>query len=168
MDQYFGYNTSDGRVKNVRPSSPSMYQSSPGKSSTAPPVAKTLHHGCQGKSLAQVEYATRVATYLLVRQIEERGVCFESLDRLEGAVAVEENSDRFFARDNVRDDLPTLELGRYVFDEELGNRRRLGRGCVSGLRRRTAVLTCRGRDGRRGQLADGESGSEPRMVMPAG
>lgn len=26
----------------------------------------------------------------------------------------------------------------------------------------------RGRDGRRGQLADGESGSEPRVLMPVG
>lgn len=110
-----------------------------------------------------------MTTYLLVRQVEKRRIGFESLDRLEGAVPVEEDSNRFVTRRDVRDNLSTLELGRYVFDEELGHGRGLGRGCVSGLRsRRTPVLTCRGRDGRRGQLADGESGAEPRVLMPVG
>lgn len=107
-------------------------------------------------------------TYLPVRQIKERRISFESLDGLEGAVAMEEDPNRLVVSLDVRDDLPILQLGRPVFYEELRYRRSFGRGCVSGWRRRTAVLTCRGRDGRRGQLADGESGSESRVLVPAG
>lgn len=110
-----------------------------------------------------------MTTYLLVRQMKERHISFESLDGLEGAVAMEEDPNRLVVSLDVRDDLPILQLGRPVFNEKLGNRRSFGRGCVRGWRRkRTAVLTCRGGDGRRGQLADGESGSESRVFMPAG
>lgn len=108
---------------------------------------------------------TRMSTYLLVGEIEKRCVRLESLDWLEGAVTVEENPYRFLVRFDVGGDLPALELGRSVFDEKLGNRRKLGRACVSGLS--TAVVTCRWRDWRRGQLADSEGGSEARMFMPA-